>query len=295
MYVDLVSILERAIDDSEDDWDNDGLHASDTTVLLDQDNGGKCHRALWYRLESYDPIDKNFGEKLMLDHGNKIHERISSLIKEYIPSDYSVVDIEKNLTEELPNDLIGHCDFVMTDDDGNTAPVEIKTQRGRGIQQLSSELEPKESHKLQLQTYLYALESDQGYILYVDREGQNGALQFEVEPNDERVEAAVSQLENIREMDSKPDVLDVNVRVRENKGPDSVYVERPWQCDYCDFKNTCETALPDEFLVDGIVAKIESDGQIDMESGNETTEAQDNFLISYISKHVRDNPRYGGE
>lgn len=48
-----------------------------------------------------------------------------------------------------------------------------------------------------------------------------------------------------------PDVLDPDVRRKENKGPDAIYVSLPWPCRYCSYADvSCDTALDTEYRED---------------------------------------------
>jgi len=123
--------------------------------------------------------------------------------------------------------------------------VDFKTMRGGAFSYLDG---PKESHKLQVRTYMYATGADYGAVLYIDREGQNFARQFFIKEDNSMVESAIKKAKDIAYQENIPPKMKPKIKINNNKGDDSIVVKERWQCQYCDFKNvSCEGAIPADY------------------------------------------------
>lgn len=259
------------LDHDPDDWDETRIHLSDYRYYLDPEDGG-CERQLWHRLREDQRDDPTLWMRLMWDQGFAMQVRVSWLIDQGLPTRWTVLDIEADLSGYLPNGDVGSCDLVLGGydrEDPNEMPdimgVEFKTQRGRAFRYLD---EPKPSHTLQSEAEAYALQrmhpkkDVEHRLVYLDREGQNEPLVFPTRMTPEsflRIEAASDYVHSIADdlsREGMPPILEPEINVRENKGPNSIYLEQPWVCDYCDFAGqSCPGALRPELTDLGIVAK----------------------------------------
>jgi hypothetical protein len=256
---DFSDAFRSALSEDDQEWDNSYLHASDIGKL---EPGEGCARQIKYRLEGAEKKDLTVGEELRFDHGHRIHERVVELLSDSLPTQgWDIAGEEVSVSDRLPDNLTGRLDFDLVGPEGQHVVCDTKTARGRLFDYVE---EPRLSHKRQLQVYMWAEDADYGIVLYVDREGSNAPQSFIVERDDERVNELLSKLKTIQDIDELPNILDPSLRRRENKGPDSLYIEQPWQCEYCPYKAiTCDGALPDELTDLGIVAKQDDTGQID--------------------------------
>lgn len=255
--VNLVGALERGIDKMkpENEWNEQKIHVSDLSVALNESDR-KCHRALWLRYYDYEKQERNAGTKLMFLQGDRLHSMAAELLDKGL-NEWDITGIETNISEGLPDGITGRTDLIM-DNGIQSMIVDFKTVRGNAFNYLH---EPKESHKLQVRTYMYATGADYGAVLYVDREGQNFARQFFVEENHLQVENAINQAKNIIDMDKPPQKMTPKIKTRENKGDDAVYCEMPWQCQYCDYLDvSCDGALPEKFRENKVKGYIGDEG-----------------------------------
>ena len=254
--VNLVNALEKGIDKLQPvhEWNNDNIHVSDLAVFL-SDSDRKCHRSLWMRLRGYKKKKYLPGKKLMFLQGNRLHEIAAELLK-YGLKDWYISATEYNVSDGLPDGVTGRTDLILSR--GNELMiVDFKTVRGGAFGYLN---EPKESHKLQVRTYMYATGADYGAVLYIDREGQNFARQFPIEKDNFMVEAAIKKAKVIAEQKIMPEKMSPKIKTRKNKGPDAVYAELPWQCKYCDYLDvSCKGALPFEFRGNTVKGYLEGD------------------------------------
>jgi hypothetical protein len=252
---DLVGALYGGIRAEPDDWGDAELHVSDLGVTIP---GEGCPRQLKLRLEGAEKRPLTVGEALMFDHGHRIHERATELLRAGLADGWTIDAVE--LPVAMPNGIRGTLDVLLRHESGATRVLDYKTVRGRAFNYLDG---PKPANALQVRAYTYAVDAEAGDLLYIDREGQNGALAFEVERDDAAVEAGLRTLVQIRDSAEMPPVLTPVLERRQNKGPDSLVVKQPWCCDYCPFQGvSCDGALPPEKRDRGIVAKITDNNEL---------------------------------
>ena len=243
----LPQALETGLRNQEDDWGDSRVHVSDLAVAI----GEKCARQLWLRLQGAKKKDLTAGQLLMFDHAHRIHERLVEVIRENLNGGWQIQAVEKQVSI---GDVTGRYDTrLWHDGEGWEIIVDFKTMRGRAFGYFK---DAKPAHVLQVQAYVTAADADAGLLFYVDREGQNAARQFFVERDDARVFTALRHTLDIAK-GPDPGILAPKVEVRQNKGPDSVYLKQPWNCDYCEYIDvSCPGALPKKMRELGIVGKI---------------------------------------
>ena len=257
MTLNLTQALEMGLTAQPDNWQEDVLHVTDLAVAI----GETCPRQLQLRLKGADRRLPPPGQQMMFRHGQRIHEDLVTLLMAGLPYEWSVVYVE--LPVEL-DDITGRIDCVIEHlPSGDKFIVDFKTIRGRAFNWLEG---PKPAHVLQVQSYMVAFEQSTGikpveaYVLYVDREGQNSFKQFAVGHDKNRVLDAVVQTQAIANSPLCPE-LQPKIEVKENKGPDSVKLKQPWNCDYCDYQDvSCHGALPNKLRDLGIVGYIDGAG-----------------------------------
>lgn len=249
----------------------DVLWSSDLSAALDDG----CKRQLFHKLAADERKDKTVGELLLFRFGDRIHEDVAEMIDEYVPGDWTVLG-----TEVYGNEIEGvvsRSDILLESPEGDEVVVEVKTSRGRAFSYRNGPEDVREAHKLQAQTNCLATGSDYGVLLYIDREGSNAPQSYIIEPDHDRVLSIVEELEELikparyyaiarqaaelgliehQEVPDPPDPLEPEVKRNKNKGPDSIEISEPWNCDYCGFKNVvCPGAVPDQLQASGVVLK----------------------------------------
>lgn len=243
------------------EWKNHRIHASDLGVFIDPNDGGKCHRQLKLRLLGTQKKPDKLGTALMWDHGNRIHDRMVQLLTigfarlhQQGGVLWQVVEVEKNVSETLVGDAVGRLDILIVGPNGEKAVIDVKTVRSKTF---TFPL-PRATNTVQAQSYMQAEDADYGVVLYIDRDGANAIKPCFILRDDASVESAYRVAENIFKSDELPQVLRPQVNVRENKGPDAVYVDNPWQCRYCDYLGiSCPGALSSDAEVEGIVGYVD--------------------------------------
>ncbi|HSH44426.1 MAG TPA: PD-(D/E)XK nuclease family protein, partial [Longimicrobiales bacterium] len=221
-----------------DDWGKDSLHVTDLRHALP---GEGCPRQLWLRLRGAEARPHTLGEQLRFDRGHYFHEYMVDVLNKGLPKGWTVKLVEQSLTGLLPHGIRGTLD-VLLEHPGGVRVLDFKTVRGRAFAYLD---DAKLAHQLQVRTYSMAIDAEGADVLYIDREGTNGVRAFRVERDDEQVRACAEAVVGYASADEPEPVLEPELGIRENKGPDSVYLNEPWQCQYCEFRDvSCPGALP---------------------------------------------------
>jgi hypothetical protein len=237
-------------EEKHDSRDNSVLHVSDLSVAI----GEGCPRALWLRLRSAEKKDLTQGQLLMFRHGHRIHADLVGILKNSLNSGWQIQAVEKPVAL---GPVVGRYDTrLFHSKEGWEIIVDFKSVRGRKFQYLD---EAMPGHVLQVQSYIAAADADGGLVFYVDREGQNQARQFYVQRDDQAVWFAVEECVKIRDSEIAPAILQPKLTIGKNKGPDSVKLGQPWQCDYCDYLDiSCPGALPKDYRNLGIVGYVDN-------------------------------------
>ena len=247
----LPQALDAGLRSQVDSWDEGRLHISDLAVGVPMPDG-KCPRELWLRLRGAKKKDVSAGTLLMWDHGKRIHERLVEIIRQNLNSGWQIEAVERQV--ELYG-ITGRYDTRLYNaDEGWEIIVDFKSIRGRAFNWL---VEAKPSNVIQVQGYVTAADGDAGLVFYIDREGQNQAKQFYAQRDDSKVWQAVKAAKAVAR-GNEPGILGPKIVIAKNKGPDSVKLEMPWQCSYCDFCGpSCPGALPPKMRELGIVGHVD--------------------------------------
>ena len=259
--INLAKAIEKGLDkhEGEHEWDESRIHISDLAVGLEELSEKKCPLQLWLRYNHYHKKENNAGTKLMFQQGNNLHELVAELLEEGLPGNWEVVGVEKPVKIDF---ITGRYDFqIKNKDTGKRYIIDFKTVRGNAFGYLHK---PKASHTLQVQSYTMAENADGGFVLYIDREGQNFVKQFEVKRNDVKVQKAINKVKEIRDSERPPEVLPPKIKINENKGDDSVVAKLRWQCRYCNYYGeTCDGAIPPEYEEDlgKVVGHLNDEGE----------------------------------
>ena len=283
MYPDLTRAIEHGLRRTEPDheWDQSVLHVSDLGAAIDGPDG-KCTRQLWLRLRGADRKPHTLGQVLMFDHGNRIHERMGDLLVAGLPGGGEVLHVEKKvdlngITGRLDTMLVGgpmsipvkreDISVALDAQDGSDERIVVdwKTVRGNAFRYMDG---PKPMNVLQLQAYMMAEHAGGGILVYIDREGQNFVQQYNIPRDDKAVRYACGYVEAVKRwaywsdchelpLSSGPSILQPILKRNENKGPDSIKLEMPWQCSYCEYCDvSCPGALEPEYRRTGIIGHI---------------------------------------
>lgn len=222
-----------------------------------------CMRALYLDFQHAKKAELGIGKLLMFEHGNKIHDTVNSLLSESEMFPY--VQAEQRCELEIDGEVFHGRYDCMTEVNGEKVILDYKTTRGAAFQYLT---EPKESHVAQVQAYLMALDLKTGYVVYIDREGQNGFMLFGIGRDDDHVTELARKCINAK--NEAADILQPNFRRDELKTKTNYYVSCPWQCSYCDYYGvSCDGAMPKELDIGKAFAAEEKGGVLTVKEGFE--------------------------
>lgn len=262
----LATAIERALRSVEDNWGDDRLHVSDLAVALPLSER-KCPRELVMRLLGFKKRPLTLGELLMFKHANDIHEEIVELLRIGLEDGWTVHHVEGVVT--LPGGITGRFDILLRHPSGEQYIVDLKTVRGAAFRYMDG---PRQSGVIQVGGYCYSVDVPEGILLYIDREGQNFVQQYPVYLDKEEVLGAITIATGYRtwaeeyrakERTDLPPILPPKLQRNENKGPDSVKLGLPWQCQYCRYRDvSCPSALTPTERISGIIGHIHEDGLV---------------------------------
>ena len=204
--------------------------------------GEGCPLEAWALHKHYARRELSSGQCFMFENAHSMHQRVCEMIKSVGRlSPWKVVAIEKPCAYEVDGVAVyGTADLVIEDNEGNMLVADVKTRRGNAFSHL---FEARPGDVLQVQAYMRALDANRGGVIYVDREGQNASRWFVVERDDAAVGDATRKLRDILKDIPKP-LKPLPIR-KELKGPDSLWIKRPWKMDYCSLEEClCIAANP---------------------------------------------------
>lgn len=254
----LVKALKAAV--AREEWERNGrIYASDLSVYLPTEAGGKCNLGYWLLLHgAKKKTNTSPGKNLMWLQGERLHDFAAEALARELPwQGWRVRDIERRV--QIDDDIGSRLDLLLEDPEtGKVIVVDFKTKRGSAFGYLNK---ARPADGLQVKAYMTGLRREGfdvlgGIILYIDREGSNFAKQFPdaslIEPNDDVVARALAHARLLRDTDERPDPILPTVDIKENKGPDSIYLKAPWQVGWCDLEECAcaEESFPEDFPVD---------------------------------------------
>lgn len=257
---DLPTALENGLRFEENLRDNSILHVSDLSATI---SGEGCPRQLWLRIHGAPKKELSAGQMLMFHHGKRIHQDLIPLLEVGLQlTEWHIDRVEHQL---ILNDITGTTDVILRNlKDGSVIVGDFKSMRGNGFRYLDPN-NAKPAHVLQVQTYIYlcavsaVCDPAMGLVFYVDREGQNAFQQRAVVRDDVAVKEAIKNAKDIIAMSDAPAILPPVVKTgKETKTKGTpVYINMPWNCDYCDYCDmSCPGALQQQYRDMGVVGHV---------------------------------------
>lgn len=216
-----------------------------------------CQRQLYYKWTG-EPISRPIepGSLWKMKMGDSLHDMIFDFLKS---AGLDIIqEVEFKLDLGLKYKLSGRLDCVFVDEDKSLAGLEIKTSFGRGIVEIQKSQEPKPEHIAQVFCYIKSTDIKRFYLLYLGRDsGYRCQFVFEFIDNVlcynghpikltmDQIKQKLLELELSVDTKTLPDrgfkAVIKNGEVKEKVQKDGVDYKSPWQCLYCDFKETCWT------------------------------------------------------
>lgn len=253
-------------------WDEKILHVSDLPYIT----GELCPRQLWLRLNGYEKREDGAGEILMYRNGHIQEERAKALWRIGLPDVWVIYaeNIAISNKANVPEWISGEYDVLFRNKKTNEhVVVDVKTVRGGKFRYLN-EADPK--NIIQLQGYMEAIDVDNGMLFYIDREGQNFCKQFQVERDAKTIKDGYDKLLVYSQSEEPLERVRAKIKIKENKTFDSIYLNYPWQCQWCKYLGiSCNGAddIPEEYrdINNKVIAHIKDSV---LEMGEEYTQLQ---------------------
>lgn len=203
---------------------------------------GTCPRKVIMNFGDYEKKPLTNAEKIMFFKANSDHKSMARLLNK--SNRFFIIREEFNINDGLPKMWHGRLDNLLYDrEEKSISPLDWKGTRSLRYQ---AEL-PKQSHILQIRAYLMALINmqfpvDRGYLIYTDRTGSYGGVEFIIEPDNESVLEEMKIYEDWYNNVTKvkhytatitnrtlPPILDREIKQIKNE----FYLIPNWQCGYC--------------------------------------------------------------
>ena len=160
---------------------------------------------------------------LIFDHGNIIHKLVVDMYKVngiFMAEEFRCFDVEANISGRI--DLLIDINSVPT-------PVEIKSIKKWGFNEICKKGKPLEGHIEQLNVYLKILQRDVGYLHYFCKDDEQQLI-FEVLFDKNRYESMKKRLLNIEDM------------IRNKKMPDKCdgcHSKSKYPATWCQWRSLC--------------------------------------------------------
>ena len=162
--------------DVADEWhsyklrqeEDEGPKPTAAGTLLRCSDAGSCERQRAFNAIQARPTEMRSSETMLaFELGNAIHASLQEMMLSLDGFD-TQVEVPVDLSS-MGVSLSGHCDGLMTNSDGRSMVVEIKTMSGYGaVRHFGGE--PKREHVAQAALYAAGLDADGILIVYVAKE-----------------------------------------------------------------------------------------------------------------------------
>jgi CRISPR/Cas system-associated exonuclease Cas4 (RecB family) len=197
-------------------------------------DAGKCGRAIFFKFKNA-PREKLEARLLRLyERGEYLHRNIISILIRMGILVASEVNIP---AQEM---IAGRADAIVSLNN-ELYLVDIKSINSMIFRNLD---EPKEENVAQLQLYLHYFNIKKGILLYIDKD-QQGIKEFFVNYDKNIVQSLLKNFESLKQ------------KVDSNVVPGRLLdYPQNWQCQYCQFKETCALAGGEEIHWENFKKKI---------------------------------------
>jgi len=181
-------------------------------------DAGKCPRAIFFRFKNMprEPVEARIMR--IFEHGENIHRNIFNILYR----------LRLGVTTEIPipsQEIIsGRADAILCVNNENYV-LDIKSMNSMIFRNLT---QPKEENIYQIQLYLHYFNIKKGILLYIDKDQQE-IKEFFVEYDEALCKDLLDKFYGLKDL------------IEQNKIPPRLAdYSKNWQCNYCQFKNTCK-------------------------------------------------------
>ncbi len=200
-------------------------------------DAGKCPRAIFFKFKKAPREEMEAKVLRMFDHGDYIHQLIMKPL--FAIKEVRVIGSEINIP---PQELIsGRADAIISDGK-DLYVLDIKSMNSVVFKNLTA---AKPENLDQIQLYMHYFKVPKGILLYVNKDTQE-LKEFLVHYDEGWARKLLAELTDLKtKIDS--DIIPPRIPT----WPDD------WQCQYCQFKEICSLASPDEMNWNDFKLKIQ--------------------------------------
>lgn len=181
-------------------------------------DAGKCPRAVFFKLKNVQREGLNARILRIFEHGEHIHRNIFNILYR----------LRVGVTTEIPipaQEIVsGRADAILCIDKENYV-LDIKSINSMIFRTL---LEPKQDNVFQIQLYMHYFNIKKGILLYIDKDQQE-MKEFTLDYDQKMVEGLLDGFYSLKDK--------VDKDIMPGRLPD---YPKNWQCQYCQFKQTCK-------------------------------------------------------
>ena len=201
-------------------------------------DAGRCPRAVFFKLKKAPKEELEARVLRMFEHGDYFHQIIMKPL--FAVKEVRIISAEVDIP---PQEIIsGRADAIISDGK-DLYVLDIKSMNSMIFKNLS---EPKEENINQLQLYLHFFKVPKGILLYVNKDTQ------------ELKEFIVNYSQNIAK-NLLNDLAGLKTKIDSNIIPSRIPIwPDGWQCQYCAFREICNTAGEGDINWNNFRKKIES-------------------------------------
>jgi CRISPR/Cas system-associated exonuclease Cas4 (RecB family) len=188
-------------------------------------DAGKCPRAVFFKFKNVPKAPMDARIMRIFEHGENIHRSIFNVLYR----------LRLGVTTEIPipsQEIIsGRADAILCVGNENYV-LDIKSMNSMIFRNLAA---PKEENVYQIQLYLHYFNIKKGILLYIDKD-QQAMKEFFVDYDETLCKSLLDKFYALKDQIEK-NVLPARL----------ADYPRNWQCNYCQFKDTCRAENGDTY------------------------------------------------
>jgi CRISPR/Cas system-associated exonuclease Cas4 (RecB family) len=186
---------------------------------------GGCMRKTWYSYKYPQQIDIELAK--IFEVGNIMHGFVVEVLKSEKNREIELLKTEMPFKQDFGEFVVSGRvdDLVLIKENGKSVLIEVKSTKS-----LEFVKKAQESHRMQLQYYMYATGVHNGLVLYVDKNNLQSKI-FEVPFSEKESEEIIQRFKNLHSY-----LANELLPLPEAKKN----LEKNWMCKFCEYREKCE-------------------------------------------------------
>jgi CRISPR/Cas system-associated exonuclease Cas4 (RecB family) len=185
---------------------------------------GGCLRKTWYSYKHPQQIDIELAK--IFEVGNIMHGFVVEVLKSEKNKEIELLKTEMPFKQDFTDFVVSGRvdDLILIKENGKSVLVEVKSTKS-----LEFVKKAQESHRMQLQYYMYATGVHNGLVLYVDKNNLQSKI-FEVAFSEKESEEIIRRFKNLHSC-----LTNELLPLPEAKKS----IEKNWICKFCEYAEKC--------------------------------------------------------